>query len=251
MQESTHCQPSQNTKHHGNMLHDFKIRFFICLVVTIPILLLSPTIQTFIGMSFRFPGDIFFAFGLSAFVFAYGGFPFLKGAINEIRMLRPGMMTLISLAIIVSFGYSALVVAGLEGKLFFWELVTLIDIMLLGHWIEMRSVLGASRGVEKLAALMPSQAHRFIEDGKIEDVEISALEKGNNILVRPGEKVPADGIVVDGASEINEAALTGESHPVVKEKGSIVIGGSINTTGSLTVEVQQTGQDPYLWRVVK
>lgn len=251
MQEGTHCQPTKSTKNHEHMLNDFKIRFFISLAATVPILLLSPTIQSFIGISFRFSGDTFVAFGLSAFVFGYGGFPFLKGAINEIRMLMPGMMTLISLAIIVSFGYSTLVVAGLEGKLFFWELATLIDIMLLGHWIEMRSVLGASRGVEKLAALMPSQAHRLGEDGKIEDVDISVLEKGDNILVRPGEKVPADGVVIDGASEVNEAALTGESRPVVKEKGSVVIGGSVNTTGSLTVEVQKTGQESYLSRVVK
>jgi Cu2+-exporting ATPase len=233
------------------MLHDFKIRFLVSLIATVPILLLSPMIQSFVGITFRFPGDTYIAFCFAVFVYAYGGFPFLKGSANEIRTLKPGMMTLIALAITVSLGYSTLVVVGLKGKLFFWELATLIDIMLLGHWIEMRSVLGASRGIEKLAALMPSQAHRLGEAGKIEDVDITTLKKGDNILVRPGEKVPADGVVVDGASEINEAALTGESRPVVKEKGSNVLGGSVNTTGSLTIQVQKTGADSYLARVVK
>ncbi|MBS3793995.1 MAG: copper-translocating P-type ATPase [Candidatus Thorarchaeota archaeon] len=235
--------------HHRKMMRDFKRRFFGSLVVTVPILALSPTVQAFLGIEFQFPGSLFVLFGISAVVYFWGGYPFLKGLVDEIQDGQPGMMTLISVAITVAFAYSSAVVFGLPGSLFFWELVTLIDIMLLGHWIEMRSVLGASRALEELVKVLPSDAH-LVKDGSIEDVSVEELEPGDIVLVRPAEKIPVDGIIVEGASNVNQAMLTGESKPVSKSEGDEVIGGSINQEGSLRIEVQKTGKDTYLNQVV-
>jgi Cu2+-exporting ATPase len=234
------------------MVADFRRRFWISLVVTLPILILSPMIQDLLGLgtSLRFRGDVYILFALSSLVFFYGGYPFLKGILNELGARRPGMMTLISVAITTAYVYSSAVVFGLMGKMFFWELATLIDIMLLGHWIEMKSVMGASRALEELARLMPSDAHRLMPDGSISDVPLSELRVGDRVLVRPGEKVPADGGVVEGQTSVNEAMLTGESRPVSKSVGAKVIGGSINEEGSLTVEVTKTGGDSFLSQVI-
>ena len=159
------------------------------------------------------------------------------------------MMTLIALAISVAYVYSAAVVLGLSGQVFFWELATLIDVMLLGHWIEMRSVMGASKALEELARLMPSTAHRVV-DGSVEDVPIEALKPGDRVLVKPGEKIPVDGAVIEGRTTVNESMLTGESRPVEKGEGDEVIGGAINGESAITVEVRRTGDETYLAQVI-
>ncbi len=238
--------------HHAHMVADFRKRFWVSLALTLPILLLSPLVQKLLGLdtALRFTGDTYVAFALSSAVFFFGGYPFLKGFMAELRKRQPGMMTLIALAISVAYFYSSSVVFGLPGKTFFWELATLIDIMLLGHWIEMKSVMGASRALEELAKLMPSDAHKILPDGSIQDVPLDRLRPGDKVLVKPGEKIPADGVVVDGETSVNEAMLTGESKPVYKKPGDEVIGGAINGEGSLTIEVQRTGKDSFLSQVI-
>ncbi len=238
--------------HHAHMVADFRKRFWISLVLTVPILILSPMIQEFLGLgeSLRFQGDLFINFLFSTVVFFYGGWPFLRGLFDELRQKNPGMMTLIALAIAVAYFYSSAVVFGVPGKMFFWELATLIDIMLLGHWIEMKSVMGASRALEELAKLMPSEAHKLMEDGSVEDVPLDQLGSGDRVLIKPGEKIPADGKVVEGETSVNDAMITGESKPVSKKEGGKVIGGAINGEGSITVEVEKTGKDSFLSQVI-
>ena len=236
--------------HHAHMVRDFRKRFWISSLMTLPILLLSPMIQRLLGVSFAFPGDLWVLWLLSSAVYVYGGWPFLKGIVEELRKGQPGMMTLIALAISVAYVYSSVVVFGLPGKVFFWELATLIDIMLLGHWIEMKSVLGASRALEELVRLLPSEAHLLQPDGKIVDVPVSQLKPGDRVLIRPGEKVPVDGLVVEGHSSVNEAMLTGESKTKKKKEGDEVIAGAINGEGALTIEVRKTGKDTYLSQVI-
>ena len=236
--------------HHAMMVEDFKRRFWVCLGLTVPILALSPMLQMWAGVEWRFPGDVWILTALATVLYVYGGTPFLTGARDELKNRRPGMMTLVALAITVAFVYSVAVVFGLEGNLFFWETATLIDLMLVGHWVEMRSVMGASRALEELARLMPDEAHRLTASGDVEDVPTSALRPGDRILVKASEKVPADGTVVEGRSAVNQAALTGESVPVEKETGDELIAGSVNGTGALTVEVTKTGADAYLNQVV-
>ncbi|MDD5044425.1 MAG: copper-translocating P-type ATPase [Candidatus Omnitrophica bacterium] len=239
--------------HHSHMVADFKRRFWISLIFTLPVLLLSPMIQEFIGLkeTIRFSGDSYVLFLFSSIVFFYGGWPFLKGLFDELKDRQPGMMTLIAVAIITAYIYSAAVVFGLAGKVFFWELVTLIDIMLLGHWIEMKSVMGASRALEELARLMPSYAHKVMPDGSIKDIPLGELNIGDKVIIKPGEKVPADADIVEGESSVNEAMLTGESNPVSKKVGAKVIGGSINVEGSLTVLIKKTGKDSFLSQVIE
>ncbi|WP_173917697.1 heavy metal translocating P-type ATPase [Halobacillus sp. Marseille-Q1614] len=235
---------------HGAMVEDFKKRFYISLIVTLPILLLSPMIQDFIGLDISFPYDQYILFGLATFVFFYGGWPFLTGALDELKQKNPGMMTLIGLAIVVAYVYSSLVVFGWSGKNFFWELATLIDIMLLGHWIEMKSVMGASNALQELVKLMPNEAHRLKENGETEDVPLSELHSEDLVLVKPGEKIPVDGVITDGKSAIDESMLTGESVPVEKQQEDKVIGGAVNKEGSLTIKVKNTGDDTYLSQVI-
>ncbi len=234
------------------MVEEFKRRFWVSLLLTVPILALSPLIQSVLGIeeALQFPGDLVVLWGLSSAVFFYGGWPFLKGIYEELSEWQPGMMTLIAVAITTAYVYSSAVVFGLSGSIFFWELATLIDVMLVGHWIEMRSVMGASKALEELAKLMPQTAHRLTESGDTEEVPLEKLRHGDRVLIRPGEKIPADGEVVEGTSSVNEAMLTGESVPVPKEVGEEVIGGSINGEGSLTVEVQKTGEEGYLSQVI-
>ncbi|CDO04323.1 Copper-exporting P-type ATPase B [Oceanobacillus picturae] len=235
---------------HGDMVNDFKKRFFISLIITIPILALSPMIQDFIGVDWRFTGDMYILFGLSSILFFYGGLPFITGAVSELKEKNPGMMTLIALAITIAYGYSTLVVFGWEGHQLFWELATLVDIMLLGHWIEMRSVMGASNALEQLVKLMPNEAHRFDDNDQIQDIPLSDLKNNDRVLVKPGEKIPVDGRIVNGESAVDESMLTGESIPVEKNKGDEVIGGSINKEGSLTIQVENTDEDSYLSQVI-
>jgi Cu2+-exporting ATPase len=238
--------------HHAHMVRDFKHRFFVCLLLTVPVVALSPMLQAIFGFggAVSFPGDMYLLFGLSTGIFLYGGWPFLKGLADELGQRQPGMMTLIGLAIAVAYIYSSLVAFGLPGRVFFWELASLIDVMLLGHWIEMRSVMSASGALQELVKLMPHEAHRLLEDGSTEDVPVGEIRVGDRVLVRPGEKVPVDGRIVDGRSSVNESMLTGESKPVEKGSADEVIGGAVNGEGSLTVEVAKTGDDSFLSQVV-
>lgn len=239
--------------HHAHMVADFKRRFCVSLILTAPVLALAPMIQTWLGLrqALDFPGDSYVQFVFASVLFFYGGWPFLAGIVNELRKKQPGMMTLIALAIIVAYSYSSVVAFGLPGKVFFWELATLIDIMLLGHWIEMKSVMGASAALENLVKLMPADAHVLNDDGSTRDIPVADLKHGNRVLVKPGEKVPTDGVVTDGRTSINESMLTGESMPVEKGEGDEVIGGSINGESAITVEVRKTGDETYLAQVIE
>ncbi len=246
-------QGHQKGDHHAHMVSDFRRRFWISLGLTLPVLALSPMIQSFLGIekAIAFSGDSYVIWAFSTAVFFYGGWPFLKGLYDELRKKEPGMMTLIGIAIATAYGYSSAVVFGLTGKMFFWELATLIDIMLLGHWIEMKSVMGASQALEELSKLMPSEAHKVLSDGSTEEVAIQDLKPGDRVLIKPGEKVPVDAKVVEGESAVNEAMLTGESKPAQKAPGAQVIGGAINGEGSLKAEVQKTGKDSYLSQMIE
>lgn len=236
--------------HHAMMIADFRKRFYIVLMMTIPIMLLSPMIQHFMGVNWQFPGSSYLLLGLSSVVFFYGGWPFLTGWIEEIKAKNPGMMFLIGFAITVAYIYSVAVVFGLQGMDFFWELATLILIMLLGHWIEMKSVAGASKELELLVQLMPAEAHLVMSD-MIHEVKTATLKTNDVILVKPGEKVAADGIVSEGESYLNESMLTGESKPVKKSTGDKVIAGSINGNGAIKVTVSHVAKDSYLSQVIK
>ncbi|MBC7615593.1 MAG: cadmium-translocating P-type ATPase [Pedobacter sp.] len=235
---------------HAMMITDFKKRFYVVLILTIPIMLLSEMIQQFIGVNWQFTGSSYILFALSSIVFFYGGWPFLKGWVDEVKAKNPGMMFLIGFAITVAYAYSVAVVFGLAGMDFFWELATLILIMLLGHWIEMKSIAGASKELTLLVQLMPSDAHMVMSD-KVHDVKTNTLKENDVILVKPGEKVAADGIVLDGESYLNESMLTGESKPVQKVKGDKVIAGAINGSGSIKVTVSHAAKDSYLSQVIK
>ena len=235
--------------HHKMMIDDFKKRFWVTLVLTVPILFISPMIQDFLGYEFLLPGNPYILFALSSVVYFYGGWPFITGFWSEVKKAAPGMMTLIALAITVAYVYSSATVFGLQGVDFFWELATLIAIMLLGHWIEMKSVLGASKALQLLVSMMPAEAHR-VKGDTIEDIPLDELLIDDIIMVRPGEKVPADGIIVEGSSYLNESMLTGESKPVKKDEKDKVIGGSINGNGSIKLKVEHTGKDSYLNKVI-
>lgn len=236
--------------HHSTMIRDFKKRFYAVLLLTIPILLLSEMIQHWLNIRINFPGSQYVLLLLSVIVFIYGGFPFLKGMRDELAAKTPGMMTLIGFAITVAFLYSTATVFGLKGMDFFWELDTLILIMLLGHWIEMRSVAGASKELELLVQLLPDEAH-LIKGDQITEVKTETLKANDSILVKPGEKIAADGIITEGESYLNESLLTGESKPVGKRKGDKVIAGSINGNGAIKVAVSHGAKDSYLSQVIK
>lgn len=235
---------------HNSMITDFKKRFYVVLVLTIPIMLLSEMIQHFMGVNWQFAGSKYILFTLSTIVFIYGGFPFLKGLVDEVKAKNIGMMFLIAFAITVAYIYSVAIVFGLQGMDFFWELTTLILIMLLGHWIEMKSVAGASKELELLVQLMPADAHMVMPD-MVHDVKTDTLKENDIILVKPGEKVAADGIILEGESYLNESMLTGESKPIQKVKGDKVITGSINGNGSIKVTVSHAAKDSYLSQVIK
>ena len=236
--------------HHAMMINDFRKRFYVVLMLTVPIMLLSPMIQHWMNVHWEFIGSQYLLAGLSSIVFFYGGWPFLKGWFEEMKSWKPGMMTLIGFAILVAYVYSMATVFGLKGMDFFWELSTLILIMLLGHWIEMKSIAGASRELELLVQLMPSDAH-MVHGDHIMDVKTESLKENDVILIKPGEKVAADGVIIEGESYLNESMLTGESKPVEKRNGDKVIAGSLNGNGSLKIKVAHGTKDSYLSQVIK
>ncbi len=236
--------------HHAMMIADFKKRFYLVLILTVPIMLLSTMIQKFMGVDWQFIGSKYILLALSSVVFFVGGWPFFKGLVTEIKTKTPGMMFLIGFAITAAYIYSVAVVFGLDGMDFFWELATLILIMLLGHWIEMKSIAGASKELELLVQLMPADAHMVMPE-MVHDVKTETLKENDIILVKPGEKVAADGIILEGESYLNESMLTGESKPVQKVKGQKVIAGSINGNGSIKVTVSHGSKDSYISQLVK
>lgn len=238
-----------HSDHHAMMIRDFRKRFWISLAATVPVLILSPMIQGIFAYELSFSYSQYLLFALASFIFLYGGWPFLKGLYDELKDRKPGMMTLIAVAITVAYAYSTATTFGLEGKKFFWELATLIDIMLLGHWIEMKSVMGASRSLRELVKMIPSRAH-LVKDDSIEDVDTGELNPGDKVLIKPGEKIPVDGVIIKGESSVNESFITGESKPVSKKKDDKVVGGSINGNGSLTVKVEGVGEEAYLNKVI-
>lgn len=247
---SNHKNSDSHDKHAGHNVSDFWKRFIICTIISIPVLVLSHMIQQWLGFELVFPGDKYVLAILSTFIFIYGGHPFLKGLYDEVKDNAIGMMTLIGVAISVAWAYSVAITFGLQGMDFYWEMATLIDIMLIGHYFEMKSVMGASRSLELLVKMMPSTAHHLV-DGETHEMPVGDLKIGDMIRVKPGEKVPVDGIVTDGESYLDESMLTGESQPVKKEKNSKVIGGAVNGNGSLTIKVVSTGKDNYLNKVIK
>lgn len=251
-QQHSHDHPhSGHGGHHEHMIKDFKRRFWVSLILAIPISYLSEMIQMLFGYEVDFTGDTLLLFLLSTIVFFYGGKPFLQGAWDELKTRTPGMMMLISLAIVTSYVYSTLTAFFIEGSDFFFELATLIVIMLLGHWIEMKSIMGASKALEELIKLMPKEAHKIDTTGNIVEVSVEDLLPGDQILVKSGEKIPLDGEIFEGESNVDESMLTGESVPVEKGPGMEVIGGAINGEGVLKIKVSKTGKDTYLSQVIQ
>ncbi len=266
MDHSVHGEHGDGMDHSGGEAHAghgahvdhtgheemFRKRFWVCLVLTVPVLLFSPMVQQWLGFSMpEFPGSRWVGAGFAIVIFFYGGVPFLRLAVPEVRSRKPGMMTLISLAISVAFVYSLFALLFIPGSGFFWEMATLIVVMLLGHWLEMRSIRQASGALNELAKLMPDTAERILPDGETEEVPVSRLLNGDLLLVRPGASVPADGVVMEGHSDVNEAMITGESRPVSKEPGTQVIGGTINGDGSLRVRVTALGDQTALAGIMR
>jgi Cu2+-exporting ATPase len=250
----SHAEHDDRGDHVDHRGHEemFRKRFWICLLLSIPVLLFSSAVQGFFGFSMpTFPGSLLITPVLSVVIFIYGGVPFIRMAVPEIRNRQPGMMTLITLAISVAFFYSLAALIFSLGPTFFWELVTLIDVMLLGHWLEMRSVRQASGALNELAKLMPDKAERIQPDGSTVEVRTNELHTGDLVLVRPGNSIPADGVVVEGESDVNESLITGESKPVKKAPGEKVIGGAINTDGSLRVQIEATGDETALAGIMR
>ncbi len=239
----------QHDKHEGHHTHDFLKRFWVSLIITVPILALSHMIQDWFGFNLEFTGDKYVLFALGTLIYLYGGMPFLKGMIGEIRAKAIGMMTLVAIAISVAYFYSTAVVFGLQGMDFYWELATLIVIMLLGHWLEMRSQMAASKALQTLVALLPNEV-TVERNGEAYKIRLDELANNDIVIIKPGEKVPADGDVIEGLSYVNESMLTGESVPVKKEAKSKVIAGAINGDGVLKIKATGVGKDTYLNKVI-
>ncbi|MFX1301378.1 MAG: heavy metal translocating P-type ATPase, partial [Promethearchaeota archaeon] len=242
----------EGSSHHAMMIRDYRKRFIVSMILTVPILLLSPLVQTLLGLTpfLSFPGYTLVLFGFSTIVYLYGGYPFLKGFVQEVKKQQLGMMTLVAVAITIAYVYSSAVVFGLPGVMFFWELATLIDVMLFGHWMEMRSIMGASRALDELVKLLPITVHVLQPDGTTKEVPTTELQHGDRVLIKPGDRVPSDGVILEGQSSMNEAMITGESLPVEKGPDDPVIGGAINGDGTLTVEITKVGSETYLAQVI-
>jgi Cu2+-exporting ATPase len=248
---SGHGDHGAHVDHTGHEIM-FRDRFWVSLALSVPVLLYSEMLQMWLGFVMpTFPGSQWLGPLFAIIVFLYGGLPFLDMARPELKNRQPGMMTLISLAITVAFIYSVATLFVPLGESFFWELVTLIDVMLLGHWLEMRSVRQASGALDELAQLMPDTAERITADGGAEEVKVGELQGGDRVLVRPGASVPVDGEVIEGRSEVNEAMITGESKPVRKEPGARVIAGTVNGAGSLRLRVTATGDQTALAGIMR
>ncbi len=249
--EKAHDQHPKTT-HHAMMARDFRTRFLVTMILTPPVILLSPLIQAIFGLTpwFSFPGFTIVLLALSTIVYFYGGYPFLRGMVTEVQRRNLGMMTLVAVAITVAYFYSSAVVFGFPGSMFFWELVTLIDVMLFGHWMEMRSIMGASRALEELVKLLPATAHLIRADGLTDEVPTAQIVIGDRVLIKPGERVPSDGVIIKGNSSMNESLITGESRPIEKQVGDSVIGGAINGDGSLEVEINKVGSETFVAQVI-
>jgi Cu2+-exporting ATPase len=238
-----HEAHAAHDKHAGHSVEMFRDRFWVSLLLTLPTIVWSPMLEGLLGYSApTFPLSRFVSPAFGTAVFLYGGLVFLRGAVGELRDRLPGMMTLISLAIGVAFGYSVAVLLGWQGEPLWWELASLVTIMILGHWIEMRSIGQARGALKELAKLLPDMAVRVVDGGGTEEVPVTALADDDVVLVRPGASVPADGVVVEGRSSVNESMLTGESKPVDKDVDAHVSAGTVNGSGSLRVRVTRTGE---------
>jgi P-type Cu2+ transporter len=248
---ASHESPGNHDRHEGHSVAMFRDRFWITLLLSLPTLIWSGMVQHMVGFSApAFPGSAYIPALFGTAVYFYGGLVFIKGGLQELRDRLPGMMTLISLAITVAFVFSLAVTLGYPGEALWWELASLVTIMLLGHWIEMRSISQTSGALHELARLLPSTAQRIVGE-TIEDVAISALHEGDLLLVRPGASVPADGIVQSGKSDVNESMITGESVPMAKAEGAKVIAGTVNGSGSLRVTVTGTGERTALANIMR
>ncbi|MBA2381190.1 MAG: HAD-IC family P-type ATPase, partial [Chloroflexi bacterium] len=238
-------------QHAGHSVAMFRDKFWLSLALTVPVVLLSHDIQEWVGYEIpSFPGVEYLPAVLGTIIFVYGGLVFVRGAVGELRNRQPGMMTLISLAISVAFVTSLASTIGLFDVEIWWELATLITIMLLGHWLEMRSIAQAQGALAAIAALLPDAAER-ITDGGTETVSLSALAVGDMVLVRPGARVPVDGAIVEGNADVDESVITGESVPVAKTPGDTVIAGSVAVGGSLHVKIVAIGEDTALSGIMR
>lgn len=254
-----HHEHMDHTEHHRAMAQDFQKRFFLSLPLTLIVLFLSPLIQNWLGYTFDFPAKNLVLFVLGSVIVFYGGKPFYQAAFAEIKERSWGMMTLVSLAITAGFAFSVFATFAFPDESLWWEISTLVSVFLLGHWLEMRAVIGTGGALAELAKLLPTTAHKVVGDidkkkiggGQVEDVPTDSLDKGDLVLVRPGEKIPADGEVLQGESSVNEAMITGESRPVAKKEGDSVIGGTINNDGSLVVKVVRTGKDSAIAQIME
>ncbi len=248
---AAHGAHADHDKHAGHDPEDFRRRFWVSLLLTLPILYFSPQLQAWLGFSaVKTPISDWVGPVLGTVLYFYGGGPFLKGALAELRARRPGMMALIALAITVAYVYSLAVSLGFPGKPFYWELATLIDVMLLGHWLEMKSIRQARNALEALTRLLPARAHRVVGE-EVEDVPVEALLPGDVVMVLPGEQVPVDGVIIEGRTTVNEAFLTGESKPVPKGPGDEVVAGSINHEGVIRVRVTRVGEGTALFQIIR
>lgn len=236
--------------HGAHMMEDFKKRFWVVLILSIPLAIIAPMLMHLFGYHIDFPGQGILEFVLATIVFFYGGKPFLSHAWHELKSGVPGMMMLISLAIVAAYVYSILTTFFISGMNYYFELATLILIMLAGHYIEMKAQMSAGNAVEALAKLLPSEAEVIHEDGTTSEVKVDQLQKGDRILIRPGAKIPIDATVYEGHSEVDESMLTGESVPVLKESDAQIVGGAINGDGVLKAEVAKTGSDTYLSQII-
>ena len=235
---------------HGGAEEDFRRRFFITLPLVLLVTILSSNIQQWLGFHIAFSGEGLAVFFIGTLIYLYGGLPFFKAAKGELSHKNPAMMTLVTFAITVAYGFSIAATFLFPGQSLYWEMSTLISVFLLGHWLEMRAVRGATGALAELVKLIPPSAH-LVKDGTIVDMETEKLTIGDRVIVKPGEKIPIDGIVKDGESSVEESMITGESRPVPKKVGNTVVGGSLNQDGSLTVEVSKTGADTALAQIVK
>lgn len=236
--------------HGAHMMADFKQRFWVVLVLSIPLAIIAPMLMHLFGYHIDFPGQGLLEFGLATIVFFYGGKPFLSHAWHELKSGVPGMMMLISLAIVAAYVYSVLTTFFISGMNYYFELASLILIMLAGHYIEMKAQMSAGNAVESLAKLLPSDAEVIHEDGSTSEVKVDQLKKGDRIFIRPGAKIPIDATVYEGHSEVDESMLTGESVPVLKEADAKIVGGAINGDGILKATVTKTGTDTYLAQII-